>query len=98
MRAFSSDLRVLFAVMPSPVFYLLAMTAEKSVSMPMPPKRSALSFSLIFFSGAVLAVLLTIFFLLFGAERDNLFLLFLGWMTSLVRLSVLFSLCASGDY
>ncbi len=93
LSAFSKDLRSLFSIMPGPFLFLLSMTVSQSTAMPSPLKKRALVLSSVLFGGAVLAVLAMFLLMLFGTGENNIFMLFLGWATSLVRASLLISLC-----
>jgi hypothetical protein len=92
--AFSQDLYVLLTVMPAPIFYLFSMTVSESTAMPKPVKKLFV-IPLISFFGAVIAVLCAFLFLLFGMTEDSVFFLLFGWMASLIRLSLLISVCTA---
>lgn len=90
LRAFSDDPYAFFLVMPSPVFFLLSMTVSESTAMPKSVADLRL-FPLVCVFGACAAVLCMILFCLYGASQSNIFFLFFGWMTSLIRMGILLS-------
>ncbi|MBQ8497281.1 MAG: hypothetical protein IJ489_07520 [Clostridia bacterium] len=90
IRAFSGNGYSFFLVMPAAVFYLLSMTVSESTAMPK-GFNDIRVFPLVTFFGACLAVFCMILFRLYGASDDNIFFLFFGWMTSLVRIGILLS-------
>ena len=95
--AFSSDLYVLGTVTPAPLLYLFSMTVSESTAMPKPIRRLWI-IPLLSFCGAFAAVFCAFLFLLFGTEEQNVFFLLFGWMASVIRLSLLVSVCTSGNF
>ncbi len=87
LTSFSSDLYVLFTVSPAPILYLFFVTVLQSTSMPDVKSLRLLPLTCVL--GASLAVLCAILFLLYGASEKNVFLLFFGWMTSVIRIGML---------
>ncbi len=92
--SFSRDLYALLIVTPAPLFYLFSMTVSESTAMPKPIKNLYV-IPLLSFFGAVAAVLCSFLFLLFGAGEQNIFFLLFGWTASLIRLSLLISVCTT---
>ena len=93
--AFSKDLYALLTVTPAPLFYLFSMTALQSTAMPKPLKRLAY-IPLLTLAGAAAAILCAFLFMLFGMGENSVFFLLFGWTASIIRLSLLISVCA-GD-
>lgn len=87
ITAFSPDLHVFFTVTPIPFLYLFPVTALRSTAMPDPGSSRILPWVSVL--GAVLAVICMILFLLYGASGNHIFLLFFGWMTSVIRIAML---------
>ncbi|MBQ3490196.1 MAG: hypothetical protein IJA86_06375 [Clostridia bacterium] len=92
--AFSRDLYALLTVTPAPLFYLFSMTVSESTTMPK-PIRKLFVIPILSFFGAVLAVVCAFLFLLFGAGDKSIFFLLFGWMASIIRLSLLISVCTA---
>ena len=84
--SFSDDLYALLAVTPAPLLYLFSMTALQSPKSPLAVASAS-------FSGIAAAVLGAFLFMLYGADESNLFLLFFGWTSSLIRLALLICVC-----
>ena len=95
--AFSSDLYALLTVTPAPIFYLFSMTVCESTAMPKPIRRLFL-FPLLSVCGALAAILCIFLFLLFGAGESSIFFLLFGWMASVIRLSLLISVCTADRF
>ena len=95
--AFSPDLYAFGTVTPAPILYLFSMTVSASTSMPKPIRRLFI-IPLLSFCGALMAVFCAFLFLLFGTEEQNVFFLLFGWTASLIRLSLLVSVCTSGNF
>ncbi len=92
-RAFSENLYAWLAVLPSPIFYMFAMTVLSSTSVSEPIRKTAVP--LTSFGGALTAVLCAFLFLLFGAGEKNIFYLLFGWMTAIARLALLVCVCTA---
>ncbi len=92
--AFSQNLYAFGIVTPAPLFYLFSMTVSESTTMPKPVKNLFV-IPLIAFSGAALAVLCAFLRLLFGMNETNIFFLLFGWTASIIRLSLLISVCTA---
>ena len=87
ITAFSSDLHVLFTVTPAPILFLFSSAVLKSTAMPKEKRLHSVPLAAI--TGAAVAVLCTVLFLLYGASENNIFFLFFGWMTSVIRIGML---------
>lgn len=92
--AFSENLYAFFVVTPAPILYLFFTTVLQSSATPNAPKNP-LCVPVACFLGALTAVFCAFLFLLYGAGKNNIFLLFFGWMASLARLSLLISVCTA---
>ena len=88
ITAFSSDLHVLFAVTPAPILFLFSSVVLKSTAMPEEKRLRLIPFAAV--AGAAVAVLCVVLFLFYGASENNIFFLFFGWMTSVIRIGMLF--------
>lgn len=92
--AFSENLYAFMIVSPAPILYLFSETVLQSTAMPNGSKNP-IKIPAVCFLGAVTAVLCAFLFLLYGADKNNIFLLFFGWTASLVRLAVLICVCTA---
>lgn len=90
VTAFSGNYYAFFLVMPAAVFYLFSMTVSESTAMPKVFFDIRI-FPLVSFFGACFAVLCMILFRLYGFSDQNIFFLFFGWVTSLIRIGILLS-------
>ena len=92
--AFSRNLYALLVVTPAPLFYLFSMTVSESTAMPKPIRRLFV-IPLLCVCGAACAVLCSFLFLLFGMVENHIFFLLFGWTASVIRLSLLVSVCTA---
>ena len=93
--AFSENLYAFLIVSPAPILYLFSETVLQSTAVPNGSKNP-IGIPAVCFLGAVTAVLCAFLFLLYGADKNNIFLLFFGWTAALVRLAVLICVCTAG--
>lgn len=94
LGAFSENLYAFFIVSPAPILYLFSMTALQSTAAPNTPNKPIL-IPVFCFLGALVAVLCAFLFILYGADKNNIFLLLFGWMAALARLSLLICVCTA---
>lgn len=92
--AFSGNLYAFMIVSPAPILYLFSETVLQSTAMP-DGSKNPIKIPAACFLGAMIAVLCAFLFLLYGADKNNIFLLFFGWTASLVRLAVLICVCTA---
>ena len=92
LRTFGEEPCAWITVLPSPIFYLLSMTALQSTAMPNAASKP-IRIPMISFCGAVAAVICAFLFLLYGAGEKNVFRLFFGWTATLIRLALLVCVC-----
>jgi fumarate reductase subunit C len=99
-----SDWRLLFAVLPSPVFYMTAMSAvagdggatdSLNASARVPRRRAGFVCGAMI-GGAALAVFVRLFVLLSPLEEDMLLFRFLEYSSHMVKLSLLLNVCLYG--
>lgn len=95
--SFSQNFYAFCIVTPAPLFYLFSMTVSESTAMPKPVKNLAVIPILSFF-GAAFAVLCAFLCLLFDMNESNIFFLLFGWTASIIRLSLLISVCAGDGF
>jgi hypothetical protein len=93
--AFSENLYAFLIVSPAPILYLFSETVLQSTAVPN-GSNNPIKIPAVCFSGAIAAVLCAFLFLLYGADKNNIFLLLFGWMAALVRLSLLICVCTAG--
>jgi len=94
LSAFSENMYTAFVVSPAPILYLFSMTALQSTATPNTPDKPIL-IPVFCFLGAMVAVLCAFLLILYGADKNNIFLLLFGWMTALARLSLLICVCTA---
>lgn len=95
--AFSQNLYAFWIVTPAPLFYLFSMTVSESTAMPKPVKKLFVV-PILSFCGATVAVLCAFLCLLFDMNETNIFFLLFGWMASIIRLSLLISVCIGDGF
>ena len=93
--AFSENLYAFFVISPAPILYMFAGTALQSTAMPNASKNP-IWIPVSCFLGALTAVFCAFLFLLYGADKNNIFLLLFGWTAALVRLSLLVCVSTAG--
>ncbi len=100
----ASNLRLAFSVLPTPIWFLLAMTAvsgDRDTSdgfraTANPPKNRALFLTLTAIGGAASAALLQAFFVMFPLGKEDLLVYFLEYSAHAVKLALLFSVLTNG--
>ena len=93
-RAFSENLYAFLTVSPAPILYMFSAAVLQSTATPN-ASENPLRIPVVCFLGATGAVFCAFLFLLYGADKNNIFLLLFGWTAALIRLALLICVCTA---